>query len=150
MVKHREILRLAAMGVRQNSIAFSCGCAQSTASDVLRAARARKVSWPLVRGDGRCGDKVRHPPHEGVPRARQGPHRPREDRLRAPQAGDDDVASLERVLRFHRRQGRGTLHVLGVLQEAPRMGCVWQSNSRQVSIFQLPNTRGTEHARVLR
>lgn len=75
-----------------------------------------------ARGDGRCGDKVRHLPREGVPRARQGSHRPREDRLRAPQAGDDDVASLERVLRFRRRQGRGALHVLGVLQEAPRMG----------------------------
>lgn len=47
MVKYREILRLAAMGVSQNSIAFSCGCAQSTVSDVLRAARARKVPWPL-------------------------------------------------------------------------------------------------------
>lgn len=47
MVKYREILRLAAMGVSQNSIAFSCGCAQSTVSDVLRAARARGIAWPL-------------------------------------------------------------------------------------------------------
>jgi hypothetical protein len=47
MVKYREILRLAAMGVSQNGIAFSCGCAQSTVSDVLRAARAHKVAWPL-------------------------------------------------------------------------------------------------------
>lgn len=47
MVKYREILRLAAMGVSQNSIAFSCGCAQSTVSDVLRAARAHQLSWPL-------------------------------------------------------------------------------------------------------
>ena len=47
MVKYREILRLAAMGVSQNSIAFSCGCAQSTVSDVLRAARAYQLSWPL-------------------------------------------------------------------------------------------------------
>lgn len=47
MVKYREILRLAAMGVSQDSIAFSCGCAQSTVSDVLRAAKVRKVSWPL-------------------------------------------------------------------------------------------------------
>ena len=47
MVKYREILRLAAMGVSQNSIAFSCGCAQTTVSDVLRAARAHQLSWPL-------------------------------------------------------------------------------------------------------
>ena len=47
MVKYREILRLAAMGVSQNSIAFSCGCAQSTVSDVLRAARAHGLAWPL-------------------------------------------------------------------------------------------------------
>lgn len=47
MVKYREILRLAAMGVSQNSIAFSCGCAQSVVSDVLCAVRARKVPRPL-------------------------------------------------------------------------------------------------------
>ena len=47
MVKYREILRLAAMGVSQNSIAFSCGCAQSTVSDVLRAARVHQLPWPL-------------------------------------------------------------------------------------------------------
>ena len=48
MVKYREILRLAAMGVSQNGIAFSCGCAQSTVSDVLRTARAHRVAWPLL------------------------------------------------------------------------------------------------------
>lgn len=47
MVKYREILRLAAMGVSQDGIAFSCGCAQSTVSDVLRAARAHRLEWPL-------------------------------------------------------------------------------------------------------
>ncbi len=47
MAKYGEILRLAAMGVGQNSIAFSCGCAQSTVSDVLRAARAHRLSRPL-------------------------------------------------------------------------------------------------------
>lgn len=47
MVKYREILRLTAMGVSQESVAYSCGCAQSTVSDVIRAARARKLSWPL-------------------------------------------------------------------------------------------------------
>ena len=47
MVKYREILRLTAMGVSQNSIAYSCGCAQSTVSDVLRAARAHQLSRPL-------------------------------------------------------------------------------------------------------
>lgn len=36
MVKYREILRLIAMGVSQESVAFSCGCAQSTVSDVIR------------------------------------------------------------------------------------------------------------------
>lgn len=47
MVKCREILRLTAMGVSQESVACSCGCAQSTVSDVIRAARARKLSRPL-------------------------------------------------------------------------------------------------------
>ena len=47
MVRYRKILRLAAMGVSQESIAFSCKCAQSTVSDVLRAARAHQLSWPL-------------------------------------------------------------------------------------------------------
>ncbi|MCK6139745.1 IS21 family transposase [Slackia exigua] len=47
MVKYREILRLASMGTSQESIAFSCKCAQSTVPDVLRAARVRKLSWPL-------------------------------------------------------------------------------------------------------
>lgn len=47
MIKYREILRLAALGVSQESVAFSCGCAQSTVSDVIRAARARGVAWPL-------------------------------------------------------------------------------------------------------
>ena len=47
MVKYREILRLAAMGVSQDGIAYSCGCAQSTVSDVLRAARAHGMAWPL-------------------------------------------------------------------------------------------------------
>lgn len=47
MIKYREILRLAAMGVSQDSIAFSCGCSQSTVSDVLRVSKARGVSWPL-------------------------------------------------------------------------------------------------------
>ncbi|MDU5612495.1 MAG: hypothetical protein E6043_01355 [Slackia sp.] len=42
-----KFLRFAAMGVSQNSIAFSCGCAQSTASDVLRAARAHQLPRPL-------------------------------------------------------------------------------------------------------
>lgn len=47
MVKYREILRLAAMGVSQDGIAYSCGCARSTVSDVLGAARARGMAWPL-------------------------------------------------------------------------------------------------------
>jgi len=47
MVKYREIIRLAAMGVSQRGIAYSCGCGQSTVSDVLRAARAHGVEWPL-------------------------------------------------------------------------------------------------------
>ena len=47
MVRYREILRLAAMGASQESIAFSCKRAQSTVSDVLRAARAHQLSWPL-------------------------------------------------------------------------------------------------------
>ena len=39
MVKYREILRLTAMGVSQNSIALSYGCAQSIVSELFRQRR---------------------------------------------------------------------------------------------------------------
>lgn len=47
MIKYREILRLASMGVSQRSIAESCACGQSTVSDVLKAATKHKIEWPL-------------------------------------------------------------------------------------------------------
>ena len=47
MVKYREILRLTAMGISQRNVAFSVGCAASTVQDVLRAARAAGLGWPL-------------------------------------------------------------------------------------------------------
>ena len=36
------------MGVSQRGIAYSCGCGQSTVSDVLRAARAHGVEHQLM------------------------------------------------------------------------------------------------------
>lgn len=47
MVKYREILRLTAMGISQRNVAFSVGCAPSTVQDVLRAAKAVGLEWPL-------------------------------------------------------------------------------------------------------
>ena len=47
MVRYREILRLTAMGISQRNVAFSVGCAASTVQDVLRAARAVGLEWPL-------------------------------------------------------------------------------------------------------
>ena len=47
MVKYREILRLTAMGISQRNVAFSVGCAASTVQDVLRAAKAAGLEWPL-------------------------------------------------------------------------------------------------------
>lgn len=47
MVKYREILRLAAMGISQRNIAHSCGCGQTTVSEVTKAAAARGLAWPL-------------------------------------------------------------------------------------------------------
>lgn len=47
MVKYREILRLTSMGISQRNVAFSVGCAPSTVQDVLRAARAVGLEWPL-------------------------------------------------------------------------------------------------------
>lgn len=47
MVKYREILRLASMGISQRGIADSCSCGQSTVSDVLKAARVHGAQWPL-------------------------------------------------------------------------------------------------------
>ena len=47
MVRYREILRLTAMGISQRNVAFSVGCAPSTVQDVLRAARAVGLEWPL-------------------------------------------------------------------------------------------------------
>lgn len=47
MVKYREILRLSHMGLSQEAIARSCGCGQSTVSDVVRAADRHGLSWPL-------------------------------------------------------------------------------------------------------
>lgn len=47
MIKYREILRLASMGVSQRSVAESCDCGQSTVSDILKAASRHKVEWPL-------------------------------------------------------------------------------------------------------
>lgn len=47
MVKYREILRLASLGVSQRNVADSCGCARSTVQSILQAAERVGLEWPL-------------------------------------------------------------------------------------------------------
>lgn len=48
MVKYREILRLTYLGISQENIAFSCGCARSTVQLIQKLAKS-KVSSNLSR-----------------------------------------------------------------------------------------------------
>ena len=54
MVKYREILRLTYLGISQENIAFSCGCARSTVQLIQKLAKSKGLEWPL--------------PAEGAPR----------------------------------------------------------------------------------
>ena len=47
MTKYREILRLASLGISQQSIADSCGVSKKTVNRVLKRARELNLSWPL-------------------------------------------------------------------------------------------------------
>ena len=47
MTKYREILRLASLGISQQSIADSCGVSKKTVNRVLKRARELHLSWPL-------------------------------------------------------------------------------------------------------
>lgn len=47
MIKYREILRLASLGISQRNIAQSCGCARSTVQSTLMRAKQNNLVWPL-------------------------------------------------------------------------------------------------------
>ena len=47
MTKYREILRLASLGLSQQSIADSCNVSKKTVNRVLKRAREISLSWPL-------------------------------------------------------------------------------------------------------
>ena len=47
MTKYREILRLASLGLSQQSIADSCNVSKKTVNRVLKRAREIGLSWPL-------------------------------------------------------------------------------------------------------
>ncbi len=47
MTNYREILRLSALGLSQQSIAQSCNASKRTVNTVLKAARRGNISWPL-------------------------------------------------------------------------------------------------------
>ena len=47
MTKYREILRLASLGLSQQSIADSCGASKKTVNRVLKRAKEINLYWPL-------------------------------------------------------------------------------------------------------
>ena len=47
MTKYREILRLASLGLSQQSIADSSGVSKKTVNRVLKRARELNIFWPL-------------------------------------------------------------------------------------------------------
>lgn len=49
MTKYREIIRLASLSLSQTNIALSCGVSKKTVNKVLKAAREKGISWPLIR-----------------------------------------------------------------------------------------------------
>ena len=46
MVKYREILRLTHLGISQENIAFSCGCARTTVQVIQKLSAERGLEWP--------------------------------------------------------------------------------------------------------
>ena len=47
MTKYREILRLSSLNLTQQAIACSCNISKKTVNRVLKAAREKKIQWPL-------------------------------------------------------------------------------------------------------
>ena len=47
MTKYREILRLASLGLSQQSIADSCSVSKKTVNRVLKRAKEKEICWPL-------------------------------------------------------------------------------------------------------
>ena len=47
MTKYREILRLASLGLSQQSIADSCGVSKKTVNRILKRAKEINLYWPL-------------------------------------------------------------------------------------------------------
>lgn len=63
MVKYREILRLTHLGISQENIAFSCGCARSTVQLIQKLGAERGLAWPLPdEMDDAAIRKVLYPP----------------------------------------------------------------------------------------
>lgn len=121
MVKYREILRLVALGVSQESVAFPCGCAQSTvwtssARHARRAASSRcRRRWTMWRSGPSSTPRRAASPSKSCDRLRecvQGVGAPRHDSL----------APLERMLRFRGRAGRGALYALRLLRGVQGLG----------------------------
>ena len=107
MVKYREILRLDRDGGEPaESVAFSCGCAQSPPSRTLsEPSTSARPFLAAPGGDGRCGDPVGYlPEEEPQGRSRQG--RRSTSSMLAPgclgRRGMTLIASVERVLRVRR------------------------------------------------
>lgn len=47
MTNYREILRLSALGLSQQNIAYSCNASKRTVNSVLKAAKRENIVWPL-------------------------------------------------------------------------------------------------------
>lgn len=51
MTKYREILRLASLGISQQSIADSCGVSKKTVNRILKRAKELNIQWPVREND---------------------------------------------------------------------------------------------------
>lgn len=47
MTNYREILRISALGLSQQNIAYSCNVFKKTVNRILRKAQEANISWPL-------------------------------------------------------------------------------------------------------
>lgn len=89
MRKTREILRLAAMGLKQHQIAASCSVVQSTVHKYLKLAQVAGLSWPLPEdmSDDKL-DELLFGQRPSPPSRRQHP--------------EPDFAAIHRELQMHR------------------------------------------------
>lgn len=122
MVKYREILRLTYLGISQENIAFSCGCARSTVQLIQKLAKSKGLEWPLPgEMDDAAIRAVLYPPKETRDDGKFAiDHEWIEREMGKPRGHDD--ASLERILREGHRSRRRSLHVLGFLPAPSQMG----------------------------